>query len=112
LKYADDDGTDFGRYAAGAALEYGLGVEYEHVDARERQETQQAHDGDGRAHRGPGRYQVLEVATPVLFLLELLLQLLQLARDVVLVPAQQHQRPFRLFPLARPQQVCGRLRRD
>lgn len=112
MKYTNDNGTVFGRYAAGAVLEYGFGVEYEHVDTRERQETQESHDGNGRAHRGSGRYQVLEVAAPVLFLLELLLQLLKLARDVVLVPAQQHQRPFRLFPLARSQQVRRRLRRD
>lgn len=112
LENADDDGTDLGRNAAGAALEYGLGVEYEHVDAGERQEAEQPHDGDGRPHRGPGRYQVLEVAAPVLLLLQLLLQLLQLARDVVLVPAQQHQRLFRLLPLAAPQQVRGRLGRD
>jgi len=34
LKDSDDDGADLRRYAAAAALEYGLGVKYEHVDAR------------------------------------------------------------------------------
>jgi len=46
LEDSNDDGADLWRYAAAAALEYGLGVEYEHVDARKRQEAEQSHDGD------------------------------------------------------------------
>lgn len=112
LKDSDDDGTDLRSNDARALLEYGFGVEYEHVDAGKGQETQQAHDGDGRAHRGPGRYQVGQVAAPLLFLLELLLQFFQFARDVVVDSPQQQQRVFRLFPLAFAQQVRGRLGRD
>jgi len=46
LEDSNDDRADLWRYAAAAALENGLGVEYEHVDARKRQETEQSHDGD------------------------------------------------------------------
>jgi len=46
LEDPDDDGADLWRYAAAAALEYGLCVEYEHVDSRKRQEAKQPHDGD------------------------------------------------------------------
>lgn len=46
LEDSNDDRADLWRYAAAAALENGLGVEYEHVDARKRQEAEQSHDGD------------------------------------------------------------------
>lgn len=98
LQRADDDGRMVGIDGRPALLEDLFGVKYHNVDARKRQEAEQTHDGDRRPDHGSTSEQHLERLLTLPLLVQLRLDIIQLAVDVVFLTTQQQQRTFGFLP--------------